>query len=158
MKQEIERKFLVRSDAWRASVSDAQPIQQGYLSLDPARIVRVRRSGDAAWLTIKGNSDGPARAEFECAIPVEDALELLRHFCLPNRIEKTRHRIQHGTLTFEVDVFGGENQGLILAELELPARDTPVELPAWIGREVTGDARYFNAYLCRHPYRTWPRE
>lgn len=156
MKQEIERKFLVRSDDWRAAAVSAQPMRQGYLCLDPARTVRVRLAGDQAWLTIKGIGNGPARAEFEYAIPADEAAQLLDHLCLPGRIDKTRHRIPYGGLVFEVDVFHGENEGLVLAEVELPATDTVVELPAWIDKEVTGDTRYFNAYLARHPFRSWP--
>lgn len=155
MNQEIERKFLLRDATWRAAAVATKVIRQGYLSLDPARIVRVRLSGDEAWLTIKGKSDGPARAELEYPIPAADAQNLLDHLCLPGQINKTRHFIPHGELTFEVDVFHDENDGLVLAELEIPTKETRVELPAWIGEEVTGDERYFNAYLIQHPFTTW---
>lgn len=155
MNQEIERKFLTRSDDWRAAATATKIFRQGYLSLAPARIVRVRLAGNEAWLTIKGDSDGPARTELEYAIPPSDAQEMLDHLCLPGQINKTRHFIPHGTLVFEVDVFHDENEGLILAELEIPTKDANVELPAWIGDEVTGDPRYFNAYLVQHPFRSW---
>lgn len=155
MKREIERKFLVRDDAWRAAAVSAMPMRQGYLSLDPARTVRIRLAGDRAWLTIKGLGDGLSRAEYEYPIPAEDAGFLLDRLCLPHQVEKTRHRIPYGGLVFEVDEFQGANAGLVLAEVELPATDTVVEKPAWLGEEVTGDTRYFNAYLARHPFSTW---
>lgn len=156
MNQEIERKFLTRCNDWRAAITTTKTFRQGYLSLDPARVVRVRLAGDEAWLTIKGSGDGAARAEVEFPIPPADAQSLLDHLCLPGQINKTRHFIPHGDLVFEVDVFHGENEGLILAELEVPTEDTRVELPTWIGEEVTGDIRYFNAYLVQHPFRSWP--
>lgn len=155
MKQEIERKFLVRSDAWRAAAVSAERMRQGYLCAEEARTVRVRLAGGRAWITIKGQGDGAARAEYEYAIPPDDATDLLDHLCLPGQIDKTRHRIPYGGLVFEVDVFHGDNDGLVLAEVELPATDTVVEHPAWLGEEVTGDPRYFNAYLARHPFTTW---
>lgn len=155
MKHEIERKFLVRSDAWRAAAVSARLMRQGYLCRDPSRTVRVRLAGDEAWLTIKGAGSGSIRMEYEFPIPPADARDLLDHLCLPGQIEKTRHRIPFGGLTFEVDEFHGANEGLVLAEVELPATDTAVEQPDWLGEEVTGDPRYFNAYLAQHPYRTW---
>lgn len=155
MKQEIERKFLVRSDAWRVASVSARRMRQGYLCLDPGRTVRVRLAGEEAWLTIKGLGTGAARPEYEYPIPPADARVLLDALCLPGQIDKTRHCIPYGGLVFEVDVFHGENEGLVLAEVELPATDTVVEQPEWLGEEVTGDERYFNAYLARHPFRTW---
>lgn len=157
MKQEIERKFLVRADVWRAAAVSATRMRQGYLCIDPARTVRVRLAGDRAWLTIKGHGDGPARAEYEYPIPPREAEVLLDRLCLPGQVEKTRHRIPYGGLVFEVDEFHGANAGLILAEVELPATDTVVDQPTWLGEEVTGDPRYFNAYLARHPFSTWAR-
>ncbi|HMP76191.1 MAG TPA: CYTH domain-containing protein [Kiritimatiellia bacterium] len=157
MKQEIERKFLVRDDAWRAASVSATRMRQGYLCLDPARTVRVRLAGERAWLTIKGEGDGPARAEYEYPIPPDDAAALLDRLCHPGQIDKTRHRIPYGGLVFEVDIFHGENEGLELAEVELPATDTVVEHPTWLGEEVTGDPRYFNAYLAKRPFTTWPQ-
>ncbi len=156
MKQEIERKFLVRDETWRDAVTRATRLRQGYLCLDPARTVRVRVSGTQGWLTIKGPGEGSSRAEFEYPLPLADAIDLLDHLCRRPQIDKTRHLVPHGGLTFEVDVFHGDNEGLIMAEVELAAVDTHVDLPPWIGQEVTGDHRYFNAYLTQHPFRTWP--
>jgi len=156
MKQEIERKFLVNGEAWRAGARTAQRMRQGYLCVDPGRTVRVRVAGDQAWLTIKGASSGAARAEYEYPLPLTEANRLLDDLCLQPIIDKTRHLVPHEGLVFEVDVFHGENTGLVLAELELEREDAPVLLPGWIGREVTGDERYFNAYLARRPFRSWP--
>lgn len=155
MKQEIERKFLVSSPAWREAVTQSTRLRQGYLCLDPARTVRVRVSGTQGWLTIKGPGEGSSRTEFEYPLPLNDATDLLDHLCLRPQIDKTRHLVPHGGLTIEVDVFHGDNEGLVMAEVELTVADTHLELPPWIGREVTGDHRYFNAYLSQHPFRTW---
>lgn len=152
---EIERKFLVANANWQAGVTATSRIRQGYLCVETGRTVRVRLAGDQAWLTIKGPGPGAARAEFEYPLPVDDARCLLDQLCLRPQIDKTRHLIPHGGLTFEVDVFHGDNEGLVLAEVELDAADTHVDLPPWIGREVTGDHRYFNAYLTQHPFKTW---
>jgi len=151
---EIERKFLLKNDTWREGAAGVI-YHQGYLSLDPQRTVRVRIFDDRGMLTIKGASAGASRTEFEYAIPVGEARQLLDRLCFRPQIEKTRYRIPHGGLTWEVDEFHGENLGLVLAEVELEQEEQPVELPPWVGREVTGDERYFNAYLCRHPYRSW---
>lgn len=152
---EIERKFLVRDDGWRDAAVSATRMRQGYLCLDPGRTVRVRLAGDRAWLTIKGPGDGPARTEYEYPIPPDDAAVLLDRLCHPGQIDKTRHRIPCGGLVFEVDVFHGDNAGLVLAEVELPATDTVVDHPLWLGEEVTGDPRYFNAYLAKRPFSSW---
>ncbi|MGZ8513847.1 MAG: CYTH domain-containing protein [Candidatus Limnocylindrales bacterium] len=150
---EIERKFLVRD---RSVIDGLTGIayRQGYLSLDPARTVRVRRAGDHGYLTIKGRSTGPSRAEFEYEIPIDDVESLLA-LCEGPLIEKTRHRIGHAGRTWEVDVFHGANDGLVVAEVELASIDAPVHVPDWVGEEVTSDARYFNASLVRRPYGTW---
>lgn len=153
MATEIERKFLVNSDAWR----DGQPgvlLQQGYLSRDPDRTVRVRVAGDAAFLTIKGRSEGISRVEFEYPVPVEDARALLA-LCLPPLIEKRRHEVRHGGHVWEIDEFLGANAGLIVAELELPAEDTAFEHPSWLGREVSDDPRYYNSNLSQVPFSAW---
>ena len=157
MKQEIERKFLVASAAWQKDVTATRRIRQGYLCVEPGRTVRVRIAGPEGFLTIKGLSDGPGRAEFEYPLPLAEATALLDQLCLRPQIDKTRHLVPHAGLTFEVDVFHGENEGLVMAEVELDAADTHVDLPPWIGHEVTGDHRYFNAYLTQHPFRTWGR-
>ena len=156
MAQETERKFLVAGD-FMPYVTAAIPIAQGYLCTDPARTVRVRRAGEAAYLTIKSAPDerGWSRYEFEQRIPVDDALELLG-MCVGNRIEKVRHLVPDGEgHTWEVDVFGGANAGLTVAEIELQDADETITLPAWVGREVTGDARYYNSALAVKPYGEW---
>ena len=156
MAQETERKFLVAGD-FMPYVTAAIPIAQGYLCTDPARTVRVRRAGEAAYLTIKSAPDerGWSRYEFEQRIPLDDALELLG-MCVGNRIEKVRHLVPDGEgHTWEVDVFGGANAGLTVAEIELQDADETITLPAWVGREVTGDARYYNSALAIKPYGEW---
>jgi adenylate cyclase len=151
---EIERKFLVDGDAWR-TLGAATLLRQGYLNADPARTVRVRIDGEHAFLTIKGKSVGAARGEWEYPIPVEEAAELLDSLCLQPLVEKVRRRIAVGPHTWEVDEFLGANAGLVVAEIELASEDEAFEKPGWIGREVTGEARYFNSNLIRHPYSQW---
>ncbi len=153
MPLEIERKYTVINDAWRSQAIGNHYVQ-GYLSLDPERTVRVRRVADQAWLTIKGRSRGMVRSEYEYPIPPEHAGELLG-MCLQPLIEKTRYRVMHAGLTWEVDVFSGDNAGLVIAEIELESASQIPELPAWVGDEVTDDVRYYNASLVRHPYRQW---
>lgn len=150
---EIERKFLVQGQPWHQR--QGTYYRQGYLTTDPERTVRVRIAGEEGILTIKGRSDGASRAEFEYAIPLADASQLLEEFCPGPQIEKIRYCIDHAGLTWEVDVFRGANSGLVIAEVELENPDQQVELPPWAGREVTGDKRFFNAYLAEHPYQTW---
>lgn len=149
---EIERKFLVCGDGWR--VGTGERLVQGYLNRDKARTVRVRLAGAQAFLTIKGVSVGATRAEFEYPIPLDDAQALLA-LCDGPVIDKTRYRVPVGGQVWEVDVFAGENAGLVVAELELPHEDAPFERPAWLGAEVTHDARYFNSNLATQPYRRW---
>lgn len=154
MGTEIERKFLVRSDAWREE-AEGETYRQGYLSVDPERTVRVRVAGKRGYLTVKGRSEGLARAEFEYPIPVADAHALLDGLCLRPLIDKVRYRVEHGGREWTVDDFGGENRGLVLAEVELAAPDEAVELPPWVGEEVSDDPRYYNANLIQRPFRTW---
>lgn len=144
---EIERKFLVSADSWR---SDAEPtrIRQGYLATSPALSVRIRRAGEAAFMTVKGGA-GVVRTEYEYAIPVGDADEMLDTLCARPLIEKRRHLVPFAGVQWEVDEFDGALAGLVLAELELESADQPVELPDWVGREVTDDPRYVNANLAR---------
>jgi len=150
MATEIERKFLPASDGWRKEARASVRIAQGYLCSDPARTVRVRLKGDAAFLTIKGSStDGMSRAEFEYPIPLADGQALIA-LC-PHVLDKTRHLVDHGGFTWEVDEFHGMHQGLVVAELELPAVDTVFSKPSWVGQEVTGDARYYNSALAQGP-------
>jgi adenylate cyclase len=153
MGTEIERKFLVLDQSVLHG-STGISYRQGYLSTDPERTVRVRRAGDHAFLTIKGISEGPSRAEFEYEIPAADAEDLFA-LCEGPLIEKTRHRIEHAGLTWEVDVFDGKNGGLVLAEVEISSPDTPVAIPGWAGEEVTADPRYYNANLVHHPFQEW---
>lgn len=152
MATEIERKFLVTGEAWRAAPPIA--ISQGYLNRDPHRTVRVRIAGDRAVLTIKGLSVGASRPEFEYPIPLEDAKALLA-ICDGPIVEKHRHCVRHAGLTWEVDEFLGDNAGLVVAEVELDAEDQPIEFPGWVGAEVTDDPRYLNSNLATTPYRRW---
>ncbi|MBA4218774.1 MAG: CYTH domain-containing protein [Proteobacteria bacterium] len=151
---EIERKFLVASDDWRAGVSRSTRFSQGYLSRDPARTVRVRLAGEQAFLTIKGATLGAARAEFEYAVPVADARALLA-ICDGPVVEKVRSLCPYEGMTWEVDEFLGANAGLVLAEIELDAEDQPFVRPPWLGAEVTGDARFVNANLAVRPFTSW---
>jgi adenylate cyclase len=153
MAAEIERKFLVRADWWRGD-SVGVRIAQGYLTRDVDRTVRVRIGGENAWITIKGRNEGITRQEFEYKIPLEDARELLG-LCLPGVIDKTRHIIGHAGYVWEVDEFHGENQGLVVAEVELENAEISPELPPWIGDEVSGDARYYNSSLAVKPFKGW---
>jgi adenylate cyclase len=150
MPVEIERKFLVAHDGWRPLVRSRQRLQQGYLSRGPGTTVRIRRAGFAAFLTVKG-AGGIARAEFEYEIPVSDADAMLADLCREPLIEKTRHEVCHAGLLWQVDEFHGINEGLVVAEVELRAADQPVQLPDWVGREVTSDAAYRNSELSRRP-------
>ena len=154
MSIEIERKFLVKGD-FLSSVKRKEKIIQAYLCASPGKAVRVRIKGEKAYFTIKGpsNSKGFSHAEFEYEIPVSDAEEILK-LCDSGFIEKERHYVEFGGHTFEVDVFHGVNEGLILAELELESEKEPYEKPDWLGEEVTGDERYYNAYLASRPMRS----
>lgn len=156
MAQEIERKFLVSSHAWRSRVAEQSVIRQGYLCVEPERTVRVRLRDYTGFLTVKGKSLGLARAEYEYEIPAREASELLDTLCLRPLIEKTRYYLEFAGLTWEIDEFYGENAGLVLAEVELDTADRAIALPPWLGPEVSCDRRYFNSYLARHPYTTWP--
>jgi CYTH domain-containing protein len=153
MATEIERKFLVEGDSWREHAMGTD-IRQGYLCAEPERSVRIRRAGDQAWLTIKGATEGISRLEHEYPIPAEDADELLE-ICLPGKISKTRYRVNVGSHLWEIDEFYGDNAGLLVAEIELTSPDESFEKPGWLGKEVSDDARYYNASLIRHPYCRW---
>lgn len=154
---EIEHKFLVKSDAWRSGSDRGTLIRQGYLSHDPDRTVRVRVAGSEAFLTIKGRAAGTRRLEFEYPIPVADATELLA-LCRGSLIEKTRFVVAHAGHTWEIDVFEGDNAGLLVAEIELENEGETFELPAWAGEEVSHDRRYSNASLAEQPFCTWKTE
>lgn len=153
---EIERKFLVTSEAFKSEAFAQNRIAQGYLSSVPERTVRVRIKGDKGFLTIKGSSSesGLSRFEWEKEIPLEEATALLK-LCEKGVIDKTRFEIQSGNHIFEVDEFYGENEGLIMAEVELKSETEVFEKPSWIGEEVTSDNRYYNSYLSKNPYKNW---
>ncbi|MCP4520338.1 MAG: CYTH domain-containing protein [Cytophagales bacterium] len=151
---EIERKFLVNNEDWKKE-GEAIIYKQGYLSSQKEKVVRVRIAGTQAFLTIKGKSEGIERLEFEYKIPVEEAEQLLKTLCERPIIEKTRTKIEYHGFVWEVDEFAGENQGLVVAEIELPTSDTPFKKPLWIGEEVSGDSRYYNSNLIKMPFTRW---
>ena len=156
MAQEIERKFLILKNDYKAQSSRSFRITQGYLSSNPERSVRVRIKGESGFITVKGATiaSGISRFEWEKEIPVQEAETLLK-ICEPGVIDKIRYEIKCGTHLFEVDEFLGNNQGLVIAEVELTREDEVFAKPDWLGREVTGEARYYNAVLAKHPYTTW---
>jgi adenylate cyclase len=155
MAQEIERKFLVIGDFKKDAYKQTR-ITQGYLSSVPERTVRVRIKGNLGFITIKGigNASGASRYEWEKEIPVSE-VEALLQICEPGVIDKTRYQVKSGIHTFEVDEFYGENQGLVVAEVELSVEGEAFVKPAWLGEEVTGDARYYNSMLMKNPYTKW---
>lgn len=155
MAQEIERKFLVAGN-FKEYVSKATRITQGYLSSVPERTVRVRIKGEKGFITVKGigNDSGASRFEWEKEIPVADVQELLK-ICEPGVIDKTRYLVEVGSVVFEVDEFYGDNEGLIVTEVELNSEDQAFEKPEWLGEEVTGDKRYYNSMLMKNPYKNW---
>lgn len=158
---EIERKFLVSSEAWRTAAHAVIPMAQGYVN-DAASIesgaqkasVRVRIQGDAAYLNLKSREIGHTRQEFDYPIPVEDARALLA-LCVGGLVDKRRHLVHHGGLLWEVDEFLGDNAGLVVAEVELEHAEQAIDLPEWVGEEVTDDVRYYNLALAAHPYTRW---
>jgi len=155
MSIEIERKFLVADDAWRAAASPGTRYRQGYLSTDPGSSVRVRVSGDDARLNIKSATVGIARREYEYAIPAAEAHEILEELCVKPIIEKTRFVVEHEGHRWDIDVFEGDNAGLVVAEIELESADEEFALPGWADEDVTGDVRYYNQRLVEHPYSRW---
>jgi len=150
---EIERKFLVDSSKWAPSEEGTQ-IVQAYLGLNPAPTVRVRIAGEKAYLTIKGRSNSISRPEFEYEIPFEDAKELLK-LAISNPVEKTRYEVWYNGNLWEVDIFKGKNEGLIMAEIELDSEDQEFDRPDWILEEVSADGRFYNSYLSGHPFQEW---
>lgn len=154
MGEEIERKFLVAGEGWRET-AEGTAYRQGFLSTEPERTVRVRAAGDRGTITIKGKNVGARRAEFEYEIPLADAQQMLDTLCKRPLIEKVRYTLSAGAHTWEIDVFGGDNAGLVVAEIELGSEDETFDKPGWVGDEVTGDPRYFNSNLVDNPYRTW---
>ena len=155
MGQEIERKFLVAGD-FKPFAKKAVRIVQGYLSSVAERTVRIRVKGDEGFITIKGigSESGASRFEWEKEIPVSDALELMK-LCEPGVIDKTRYLVDVGGHTYEVDEFYGDNDGLVVAEIELSSEDEDFIRPEWLGEEVTGDVKYYNSMLMKHPYKNW---
>ena len=154
MGMEIERKFLVKNDSWRTQGKGTRCVQ-GYLSRDKERTVRVRTMGGEGFLTVKGITLGPARAEYEYEIPYEDAREMLVELCRKPLIDKIRYHVRYRGAVWEVDEFTGENRDLILAEIELQSVNQIPKRPPWVGQEVTGNPRYFNTNLVVHPFGKW---
>lgn len=155
MPKEIERKFLV--DLTKITLPDGEPIKQGYFPIaDTVKtVVRIRVKGKKAYLTIKGGNKGAVRAEYEYAIPINEALEMLEAMCQKPFIDKTRHEILVGKHLWEVDIFHGENNGLVVAEIELSEENEAFELPSWVREEVTHDSKYYNSNLLLNPYKQW---
>ena len=155
---EIERKFLVKSDEFKTQAFTQNKIAQGYLSSLPERTVRIRIKGNKGFITIKGigQQGGMSRFEWENEIPLDEAVQLLT-LCEKGKIEKTRFEIKSGSHIFEVDEFYGENEGLIMAEIELKSEADSFEKPEWLGEEVTNDERYYNAYLSKNPFKDWEK-
>ncbi|QDQ26952.1 CYTH domain-containing protein [Chitinimonas arctica] len=156
MAKEIERRFHLKNEQWRDLVQ-GEWLKQGYLSVEPARTVRVRVKGDQAWLTLKSHISAVSRHEFEYPIPLADAETILAAMC-PMLVEKKRYRIQLGPHLWEIDEFFGQNEGLLLAEVELSDEAEAYTAPAWLGEEVTHDPRYTNSYLSQHPWPNWGRD
>ena len=156
MKREIERKFLITSNDYKQNISSKHDIIQGYLSTKPSRTVRIRVGGGKGYLTIKGGTskNGLCRLEWEKELPLEEADELMA-LCLPNKIEKTRCKVNYKGRIFEVDIFNGINEGLKIAEIELDSEADIFEKPKWLGEEVTGIKKYYNSQLCQNPFTKW---
>lgn len=158
MATEIERKFLVTSDAWREEADDGTRFRQGYLIGAERASVRVRIEGDRANLNIKSATLGVRRQEYEYEIPLAEAEEMLDTLCEQPQIEKIRYHVPLGGHLWEVDVFAGDNEGLVVAEIELAHEEESFERPVWLGREVSDDTRYYNVCLTKHPYKDWRHE
>ena len=155
MAEEIERKFLVRSDGWRGGVLRSAYYRQGYMAVNDRCGVRVRLQDDQAWLTIKSATLGVRRQEYEYTIPPADAREMLDTLCGERTLSKTRHFVEHDGDLWEIDVFDGDNEGLVLAEIELTDVEQSFTRPDWLGEEVSGDTRYHNSSLAARPYKLW---
>jgi len=151
---EIERKFLIKSDDWKPLVINSFSIKQGYLNLAPKRTVRVRIQEKNAFITIKGKTKGITRVEFEYTIPFQEAKQLIL-LSEGSLIEKIRHKVKYEGNVWEIDVFSGTNEGLIIAEIELQSETQSIEIPSWLGKEVSNDSRYYNANLVKNPYSSW---
>jgi adenylate cyclase len=156
MPLEIERKFLVEGESWRAGAGRREFYRQGYLAGSESCSVRVRVGGERAWIGVKGRVRGATRLEYEYEIPLDEANEMLDRLCVQGRIEKYRHWVPHAGHEWEVDEFLGENSGLVVAELELDDEREAFVRPPWVGLEITEDVRYYNSSLARTPWRAWP--
>jgi len=152
---EIERKFLLRNDNWRAAADGGTPYRQGYLSGSEQGSVRIRIEGDVAKLNIKSATLGVQRLEYEYPIPIADAEEMLTQLCPAPLVEKRRYHLHYAGRLWEIDEFYGDNAGLVVAEVELESVDAPLQLPEWVGEEVSYDPRYYNSALAKRPWRLW---
>lgn len=157
MAVEIERKFLVRDNAWRSQVSSRTLLRQGYLANTARASIRVRLAGDEGWLSVKAMTPGRSRSEYELPVPVADAREMLDRLCEGPLIEKWRHIVPFAGHHWEIDEFLGDNAGLVIAELELDSEEERFERPGWLGAEVTHEERYYNFRLAQHPFVRWPQ-
>jgi adenylate cyclase len=155
MGTEIERKFLLCDDSWRRAVSSSRNMIQGYLANTERGSIRVRLEDGGASLNLKSMTLGVTRSEFDYPIPAAEALMILETLCMRPLIEKTRHHVEFGGCTWEIDEFRGDNKGLVVAELELGHPDQPFPTPPWLGKEVSDDPRYYNVCLVEHPYCSW---
>jgi len=155
MATEIERKFMIINDHWREDADEGMPIIQAYMGSNDKSSIRIRIQGEQANLNIKSKTLGIERSEYEYAIPLTEAKEMLENLCDRPFIEKTRYHVIHDHHKWEIDVFAGDNEGLIVAELELASADEVFSLPDWIGKEVSDDPRYYNICLVTHPYNKW---
>jgi adenylate cyclase len=153
---EIERKFLIKNDSWKNEIKKTISIRQGYLNSEVERTVRIRIQGELGVLTIKGKNQNVTRKEFEYQIPLDDALNLLS-MCEKPIIEKTRFLIPSNRSTWEIDVFDGENKGLVIAEIELTSEEESFDIPNWLGEEVSSESKYYNSSLITNPYGNWKK-
>ena len=151
---EIERRFLLADDSWREAASEPLVLQQGYLSVEKERTIRVRIIGSQAWLTLKGYISDMTRSEFEYEIPLAHAQAMRADMC-PLKMEKYRYRVEFEGFVYEIDEYFGDNAPLIVAEIELPSEDTEFPKPSWLDQEITSDGKFTNAYLSKHPYSSW---
>jgi adenylate cyclase len=152
---EIEHKFLLKNNDWKQHIRESLDYKQGYLSSDKKRSIRVRLSNDKAWLNIKSATIGTSRQEYEYEIPLDEGQEILDSLCIKPIIEKTRHFIPYQQHLWEIDVFCGDNEGLIVAEIELSKVGEVFDRPSWLGEEVSDDLKYYNNSLCANPYKNW---
>jgi adenylate cyclase len=157
MALEIERKFLIRDDSWRAAATGSERILQGYFARTPLLRARIRIYGAKGYITLKGEPGMLVRHEYEYEVPKSDAIEMIRQFSVEPIISKMRYEVPYGGVVWTVDVFDGANRGLVLAEAELKSADQALAVPPWAGREVTNDRRYGNSNLARNPFVSWDK-